>query len=88
MTERQAADKAFDDVIAKVGETLPALRKMGACKKQKRATDRLPADQAEKAKAVFQSMCENPLLTDGGDDICVCAKGKRKRGKCHGHKSA
>lgn len=88
MSDRQAADKALDEVIAKFDETLPALRKMASSKKQKKATDRLPADKAEQAKAVFQDMCEDSLLTEKGDDICLCAKGQRKKGKCPDQKSA
>lgn len=89
MINQNPADKALDDAIAKVDESMPAIRRMAA-KKQKRATDRLPADQARRAQEAFLDMKSDPLLTPSGDDICTCSHTKlvagdsrHCKGQCH-----
>lgn len=77
-------DKALDQAIAKVGEKLPALRKMGAAKKQKIASDRLSAD---KTKRAFQDMCDDPLLNEKGDDICLCERTADGKCGCRKHRA-
>lgn len=80
-TDVDQADRVIDEAIAKVDQSLPAIRKIGASKKQKRATDRLPSDQA---RCAFKDMSNDPLLNAEGTDICLCKDGRHKDGPCRG----
>lgn len=77
----QAVDRAIDAAIAKVDQSLPAIRKMAATKKQKKATDRL---SSEAARCAFRDMSTDPLLNAEGSDICLCDHLNGKSGPCKG----
>jgi len=64
-------EATLDEVIEKIDQHLPALhRRANGAVHKKPPTDRL----SKKARDVFKGMCDDPLLTDDGDDIRLVTK--------------
>lgn len=80
MIDPGSADKAVDDAIAKVDQSIPALKRLASSKKQK--------SSGRKAREAFQHMRGDPLLNEGGDDICLCARDARGECSCREKNSA
>jgi hypothetical protein len=72
--EEEAA--VLDEVIEQIDQSLPILHRMAAEGESADTptTGRLSKAQFDRARAVFQDMQEDPLLTDEGDDIRLKSK--------------
>jgi len=76
----EEADLVLDDIIAQIDETLPTIiRKAKVNGSQKLSSRRLSREQFERAKAEFEAMRDDPLLTDAGDDICLNSRKKSRK---------
>ena len=74
----------LDEVIQRIDASLPIIHKKAASDgSSDTPTTRLSQAQFVRAQATFQDMCDDPLLNEEGNDICL--KKKKKVRRVNGH---
>lgn len=76
--------RTLDKVIQRIDASLPLIHQKAASDGMaETSTTRLSKAQFVRAQAMFQDMCDHPLLNEEGDDICL--KKKKKVRRVNGH---